>query len=139
MIKPTIFTWILALFGVVTFLPLIGVQVLMLFRPSAEKTKELIIGKGEEWRDRTHYKSALGFAWADVLVLLPLFVVGTTAVLSGHLWGYTLWFAMGCLSIPAVKWNMKLLPKKSKPCALQSQETNWTITSSMAQRRKKLS
>ena len=99
MIKPTIYTWIIAVFGVITFLPLLGTQLLMLLKPDSQKTKDLLIGKGDNWRDKTHYKSALAFAWADWLVIFPLLISGTIGVFYGQLWGYTLWLALGIVSI----------------------------------------
>ena len=99
MIKHNIITWIIAIFGAITFLPLILAQLMMLIRPNHQKTKDLIIGKGADWRDKTHYKSALAFAWADWMVILPLFIAGTTGVLLGHVWAYILWIALGLLSI----------------------------------------
>jgi hypothetical protein len=97
--KPTIFTWILAVFGAITFLPLMMAQLIMLFKPNSQQAKDLIIGKGIEWRDHTHYRSALAFAWADILVILPLLILSSVGVFSGQLWGYTLWLALGILSI----------------------------------------
>jgi hypothetical protein len=97
--KPTIFTWILAVFGAITFLPLMMAQLIMLFKPNSQQAKDLIIGKGKEWRDHTHYRSALAFAWADILVILPLLILSSVGVFSGQLWGYTLWLALGILSI----------------------------------------
>lgn len=85
MIKPTIFTWIIAIFAAITFLPLMFAQLFMLFKPNDQKTKDLIIGKGEDWRDKTHFKSALAFAWADWLIIFPLLVAGTTGSLLGQL------------------------------------------------------
>lgn len=99
MIEPTIITWIIAIFGVVTFLPLIGAQLLMLLKPHDQKTRDLIIGKGEDWHDKTHFKSAYAFAWADWLVILPLLALGHIGVLSGYLWGYIIWFALGTISV----------------------------------------
>ena len=99
MIEPTIITWGLAIFGAITFLPLLGAQLLMLLKPHSQKTKDLIIGKGEDWRDKTHLKSALAFAWADWLVIFPLIVSGYLGVFSGQLWGYVIWIALGALSI----------------------------------------
>lgn len=99
MIKPTLYTWIIVVFGAITFLPLMGAQLLMLLKPHSKKTKDLIIGKGENWRDKTHYKSALAFAWADWLVIFPLFIFGTIGVFIGQLWGYILWLVLGILSI----------------------------------------
>ena len=99
MIKPTFITWFIAVFGAITFLPLLLAQTNMILRPNARKTKDLIIGRGEEWRDRTHFRSALAFAWADWLVLFPVLVAGTTGALLGHIWGYVLWIVLGILSI----------------------------------------
>jgi len=97
--KPTIFTWILAIFGAITFLPLLVAQFIMLLKPQSQQAKDLIIGKGKEWRDHTHFRSALAFAWADILVILPLLVLSLVGVFSGQLWGYTLWLVLGILSI----------------------------------------
>jgi len=97
--EPTIYTWILAIFGAITFLPLIAVQFFMLINPNSRQVKDQIIAKGKEWRDHTHFRSALAFAWADILIILPMLVLGTFGVLSGHLWGYGIWLALGVLSI----------------------------------------
>lgn len=97
--KPTLFTWILAVFGAITFLPLLVAQFIMLLKPNGQQAKDLIIGKGKDWRDHSHYRSALAFAWADILVILPLLILSTVGVFSGQLWGYGLWLALGILSI----------------------------------------
>lgn len=97
--KTSIFTWILAIFGAITFLPLLTAQLMMILKPHHQKTKDLIIGKGENWRDKTHFKSALAFAWADLLVFFPLFVAGTIAIFLGQPWGFIIWIALGVLSI----------------------------------------
>jgi hypothetical protein len=99
MIKPTLITWIIAISGVITFLPLMLSQLMMIFKPNSQKTKDLLIGKGEEWRDKTHYKSALAFAWADWAIIFPLLLTGTFGVFSGEVWGYILWIALGFISI----------------------------------------
>ena len=99
MIEPTTITWIIALFGVITFLPLLGAQLVMILKPNSQITKDLIIGKGEDWRDKTHFKSALAFAWADLIIILPLFILGTILVIQGQLWGYVVWISLGVLSI----------------------------------------
>ena len=97
--KPTIYTWILAIGGAITFLPLMMVQFGMLLKPDSRQVKDLIIAKGEEWRDDTHFRSALAFAWADILLILPLLILSTIGVFSAQLWGYVLWLALGILSI----------------------------------------
>ena len=99
MTDTTIFTWIIATFGVITFLPLLVAQVMMILKPQSQKTKGLLIGKGKDWRDKTHFKSALAFAWADLLVLFPLFISGSIGVFLGHYWGYIVWLVLGVLSI----------------------------------------
>ena len=99
MIETTIITWIIAIFGAITFLPLFGAQLVMIFKPNSQKAKDLLIGKGEDWRDKTHFKSALAFAWADLIIILPLYALGTISVLNGQLWGYIIWISVGFLSI----------------------------------------
>ena len=99
MIKPTLITWIIAIFGVITFLPLFGVQLLVLLKPHSPKTKDLIIAKGENWRNKTHLRYALAFAWADLLIILPLLISSYIGVFGGQLWGYVLWIVLGFLSI----------------------------------------
>jgi len=99
MIKPTLITWIIAIFGAITFLPLLAVQFLMLLKPNSQQTKDIIIGKGEDWRDKTHFKSALAFAWADLLIIFPLLISSYISVFSDQMWGYILWIALGFLSI----------------------------------------
>ncbi len=99
MIETTLFTWIIAVFGAITFFPLMLAQLIMILKPHSRKAKDLIIGKGEDWRDKTHFKSALAFAWADWLVIFPLFILGNIGVFMGYLWAYVLWLALGVLAI----------------------------------------
>jgi len=70
--QPTLVTWVLIVFGVVTLMPLVWVPLAMLIRPDSQQTRDLIIGKGENWRDKTHFKMALGAARADWLFFAPL-------------------------------------------------------------------
>ena len=97
--QPTIFTWALVFFGAITLVPLIVAQWWMLVAPDSQKTRGLIIGKGENWRDRTHFKIALGAAWADWLFFGPLFIGGCIGVLRGQSWGYVLFGAAGACSL----------------------------------------
>jgi len=99
MIETTIITWIIAIFGAITFLPLFSAQLVMILKPGSQKAKDLIIGKGENWRDKTHFKSALAFAWADIIIILPLYILGTVCVFNGQPWGYIIWISLGVLSI----------------------------------------
>ena len=99
MINTTMITWIIAIFGAITFLPLFGAQFVMILKPKSQKAKDLIIGKGEDWRDKTHFKSAKAFAWADLLVLFPLIIAGSIGVVLSQSWGYVLWIASGFIAI----------------------------------------
>jgi hypothetical protein len=99
MIQPTIFTWILIAFGLITCLPLLGAQLVILFQPHGQKAKDILIGKGEEWRDKTHFKSAYAAAWADWLIFMPLFIGGITGILLSKPWGYLLFSISGAIQL----------------------------------------
>lgn len=99
MLEPTILTWVLIAFGALIFLLMLYAQLLMAANPHSRKTKDVIIGKGEDWRDKSHLRNALGQAWADFLIWLPLLVAGTVGVILGHPWGYALWAASGAISV----------------------------------------
>lgn len=99
MIQPTIAAWTIAIFGAITFLPLLGAQLLMILKPNAQNTKDLIIGKGNDWRDKSHFKYSFAFAWADWLVIFPLFIIGNIGILTGQIWGYFVWLGLGIVSI----------------------------------------
>ena len=94
-----LFNWIIIGFAVITFFPLLVAQVMVLFDPDNKKTKNVIIGKGGEWRDSTHRKTALAFAFADCLLLMPFLVAGSIAVINNQLWGYIIWCALGAVSV----------------------------------------
>ncbi len=97
--KPTVVTWALVVFGAITLVPLIGAQISMLLSPDSRRTRDLIIGEGEEWRDQTHRRMALGAAWADWLFFGPVFIAGSVGVLLGATWGYVLFGAAGACSL----------------------------------------
>ena len=97
--QATLVTWALVGFGVVTLIPLFVAQVSMLTRPDSKETRNLLIGKGEDWRNKTHFRMSLGAAWADWLFLAPLFVAGSVGVLLGQSWGYILFGAAGACSL----------------------------------------
>jgi hypothetical protein len=96
---PSFITWIIAIFSVITFLPLLVAQLIMIIKPNSQMSKDLIIGKGEGWRDKTHFKSALAFAWADWMIIFPLLVLSNIGVFENHIFGYILWIVLGVLSI----------------------------------------
>ena len=99
MFEPTIVTWIIIIFGVVTCLPLLYAQLVLLLQPKGGKAKDLLIGKDEEWRNKTHFKSAYGMAWADWLIFLPVFIMSIIGVVSAEPWGYMLLTAVGTIQI----------------------------------------
>ena len=98
--KPTKITWILVVFGILLILiPMIYVQALMVSQPQSQRTKDILIGQGEEWRNETHFRTAYGYAWADIVVWFPLLIAGSIGVLKGKRWGYALWLAGGSISL----------------------------------------
>ncbi len=98
--QPTFVTWILVVFGVVfVFLPILYAQILMAFRPRSQKAKNIIISKGEDWRDKTHFRMSYGIAWADLIFWLPLLAAGSIGVLLSQGWGYILWAVSGAISV----------------------------------------
>ncbi|MCD4683882.1 MAG: hypothetical protein K8R86_11415 [Bacteroidales bacterium] len=98
MLQPTLVTWILIVFGAITMVPLLAVQLIMIIQPHGKKAKELIIGKNEDWRDKTHFKSAYALAWADWIFFIPVFITGIIGIISGQNWGYVLFAAAGAIS-----------------------------------------
>ena len=99
MIEPTPITWLLIVFGVITLAPLLVAQSIMLAKPRSQEAKDILIAKGEEWRDESHFRFALGAAWADWLLVVPLLVAGSIGVALGTAWGYVIWGAAGAISL----------------------------------------
>ena len=97
--EPTLVTWALIVFGAVTMAPLLLAQSIMLVKPNSQEAKDLLVAKGADWRDRTHFRLSLGAAWADWLVVVPLLVAGSIGVALGMAWGYVLWGAAGSISL----------------------------------------
>jgi hypothetical protein len=98
-LEPTPITWVLIISGFLIYLPVLYGQVLLLLRPHSQATRDIIIGKGENWRDRTHFHSSYGFAWADLMFFLPLLIIGSTGVVLGQVWGYALWTAAAAIAV----------------------------------------
>ena len=107
--EPTLVTWVLIIWGAITLAPLTAVQLALLSSPHSTRSKEWVIGKDEDWRDKTHFRFALGAAWADWLVVVPLFVAGVVGVLRGEAWGYVLFGAAATISlyINIILWFME--------------------------------
>jgi hypothetical protein len=98
-LQPTLVTWMLIISGFLIYVPVLYGQVLLLLRPHSQATKDIIIGKGENWRDRSHFRSSYGFAWADLIFFLPLLITGSAGVALGHAWGYALWTAAAAIAV----------------------------------------
>ena len=99
MFQPTIVTWILIAFGAVTVLPLLCAQLVILLQPHGQKAKDILIGKGEDWRDKSHFKSAYALAWADWLFFMPVVVAAIVGILLRQTWGYMLFAIAGAISL----------------------------------------
>ena len=99
MLQPTIITWILILFGFITCGPLFYAQLIMLRQPHTQEARDLMIGKGQAWRDKSHFKSAYSLAWADWILLLPVFFAAIFGILLGQIWGYVLFAVAGAISL----------------------------------------
>ena len=99
MIQLTFITWILLLFGLITNLPLLYVQFRVIMGPDRRDVKDLVIRKGMDWRDETHFRSAIGSSRADWLIFGPLFILGTCGVWRGSVWGYLLYAAAGAIML----------------------------------------
>ncbi len=95
----TSITWVLVAWGVITLVPLTVAQLAFLLSPHSARTKEWLIGKDEDWRDKTHLRFSLGAAWADWLVTVPLFVAGVVGIALSDAWGYVLFGAAGTISL----------------------------------------
>lgn len=93
-------TWILVAFGLIFVVPvMVYAQFLMVTNPHDQKIKNIIIGKNQHWRDKTHLRFAYGCGWADLVWWLPLLVAGSVGVILGHAWGYALWTTSGAISV----------------------------------------
>ena len=99
MMQATYLTWTLVVVGVLLYLPVMYAQALLLIRPHSQRARDVAIGKGEQWRDKTHFKGAYAYAWADVLVQFPVLLAGSVGVLLGHMWGYILWFGVAFIAV----------------------------------------
>jgi hypothetical protein len=99
MLETTFVAWIIIIFGFITCAPLLVAQSVVLLQPNGQKAKDILIGKGEDWRDKTHFKSAYAFALADWFIFLPAFVAGIIGVLLGEIWGYVLFAVAGAISL----------------------------------------
>lgn len=99
MYNPTIITWTILIFGIITCLPLLYAQLIILIDPHGSKAKEILIGKGEEWRDKSHFKSQYSLAFADWLIFAPLFMLSIVGIFINEFWGYLLLSVSGTIQL----------------------------------------
>jgi len=99
MYQPTMITWVLIIFGLVTCLPLLFAQFVMLKEPEGKAAKDILVGKNEEWRDKTHFKSQYGLAISDWFIFFPLFIIGIIGMLLSSYWGYLLFAVSGAIQL----------------------------------------
>ena len=99
MYQPTTITWILIIFGLITCLPLLVAQLFILIEPDGKKAKDILIGKDEDWRDNTHFKSAYSLAITDWIVFLPVFAFGIIGIILNNNWGYMLLSISGAIQL----------------------------------------
>jgi len=85
--------------GILIYLPAIYIQALAVFRPHDRKTKDMLVGKGGDYHDKTYFTFCRGTGWADLFIQLPLVVVGSITVLFGQPWAYMIWFAGASITI----------------------------------------
>lgn len=97
MYEPSLFTWILIVFGIVTCVPLVAAQIIILVNPRGKRARDILIGKDEEWRNETHFKSAYGLAWADWIIFVPNFIGGIIGIILCEEWGYLLFSISGAI------------------------------------------
>jgi hypothetical protein len=99
MYQPTLITWILIIFGLITCFPLLFAQLVILKEPRGKKAKDILIGKNEDWRDKSHFKLAYSLAVTDWLIFVPLFLFGILGITLNSYWGYILFAVSGAIQI----------------------------------------
>ena len=87
----TVFTWIVAVAGLVIIGILGSLQLVAVLRPRTEWTIENVYGGSPENTDPTAYFAFnQGWAWADSFFWAPLQIAGSIGMLLGERWGFLL-------------------------------------------------
>ena len=87
----TVFTWIVAVAGLVIIGILGSLQFVAVLRPRSEWTVKNVYGSSPENTDPTAYFAYnQGLAWADSFFWVPLQVAGSIGMLLGERWGFLL-------------------------------------------------
>jgi hypothetical protein len=77
---------ILIVVGVPT-LVLAAIQLTVVIYSQGRLAKKLA-NHGREWDDEEHRLRAVGYAYADILVNFPAYILAVMGILSGQAWGY---------------------------------------------------
>ena len=109
----TIWTSAIAITGLVLIGLLGALQLVAVVRPRAPWTVDNVYGGDPDTTDATAYFAFnQGFAWADVLVWVPLQVGGSIGMLLGQEWGFLLALAASVpylyTAIPMFIWDRDL-------------------------------
>jgi len=106
MLEPTRLTWILVVIGIIIYAPVLYMQLLAIRNPHSQKLKDMLIGKGEDYHDKTHFLFCHGTGWADLIMQFPPLIAGSIGVILGRPWGYLLWMAVAAIAayISIVLW-----------------------------------
>ncbi|MEW6658728.1 MAG: hypothetical protein AB1424_08705 [Thermodesulfobacteriota bacterium] len=99
LLEPTKVTWVLVIIGLIIYAFPLYMQILAVRNPHSQKVKDLLIGKGEDYVDRTHFLFCYGTGWADLIMQFPPLIIGSIGVLLGRSWGYLLWMAVASIAI----------------------------------------
>jgi alpha-L-arabinofuranosidase len=83
MLQLTIMTWMLIIFEAITFLPLLGAQLVILLKPHGQKAKDILIGIGKKiwnldnviWTLQGRHRDMVHFA--DFIYNKPLYQQNT--------------------------------------------------------------
>lgn len=109
---PTVVTWVLVGLGVITMGTPAYIYLVFPLKPHSQKSRDLMLGAGKDWRDETHFDLNLGFAWVDLLFVFPLFVAGSVGVLLSEAWGYV---HLGAAATISLYINLVSLPHRAWP------------------------
>lgn len=87
----SVFTWIVALVGLVIMGMLVVLQVIAIFRPHSDWTiKNVYGGKPGGGNDKAYFAFNQGFAYADAIFWAPFQFAGSIGMLMGERWGFLL-------------------------------------------------
>jgi len=109
----TLGTWVVAVSGLVLIGLLGSLQLAAVVRPRAPWTIKTVYGGDPGSTDPTAYFAFnQGLAWADVLLWVPLQVIGSIGMLLGQEWGFLLALAASVpyvyTAIPIFIWDRDL-------------------------------